>query len=52
MRAVLREAWTLYRRHWLDVVRLTAAFYAGLALITTLGVFALGPVGIVTALYL
>ncbi|MDQ3866439.1 MAG: hypothetical protein M3304_06375, partial [Actinomycetota bacterium] len=52
MRGVLREGWRLYREHWVYVVRLAAAFYVGLTVLSAFVLLQLGPFGLVVVTYL
>jgi hypothetical protein len=44
--AVLGEAWTLYKAHWLHLTTIALAFYVGLSLLSFLLVFLLGWIGV------
>jgi hypothetical protein len=44
--AVLGEAWTLYKAHWLHLTTIALAFYVALSLLSFLLVFLLGWIGV------
>lgn len=51
-RGVLGEAWHLYRAHWLEVVRMAAAVYGGVAVISAFAIPVAGQLGLVFLAYL